>query len=268
MKDVKFLEYELDMWYFGILKKGWEKFARQIKSNKTKIEVALAKQLSSFKVKEEMVKDAVFKLQLGEDPTAWSDEQLKKLATELRKKTKPIILACNKIDIPGAEENYKRLKEELKDQMVVACSGASELALREATKKEFIEYHPGTKEVKIKSNLNEEQKKALEFIQKNVLEKYGSTGIQETLDAAIFKFLKYIAVFPGGVSKLMDSQGRVLPDCFLIPEGSNVLDFANKIHTDLGKHLLYGIDVRTKMKLSKDHKLKHRDVIEIISAAK
>src|SRR3989338_5220737 len=28
LNDVEFLEVELDMWYLGILKKGWEKFAR------------------------------------------------------------------------------------------------------------------------------------------------------------------------------------------------------------------------------------------------
>ena len=75
-------------------------------------------------------------------------------------------------------------------------------------------------------------------------------------------------MFPGGVNKLEDSQGRVLPDVFLMPPGSTALDFANKIHTDLGKHFLYAIDVRSKMKKRKDYELKNRDVIEIISAAK
>ena len=75
-------------------------------------------------------------------------------------------------------------------------------------------------------------------------------------------------IFPGGVHKLGDKDGNILPDCFLMPPDTTVLDFANKIHTDLGKNLLYAIDVRTKMRISGDTKLKHRDVIEIVSAAK
>src|SRR3989344_5174259 len=55
LKDVKFLEHELDMWYFGIMKKGWEKFARTVQQENQNIKKALAKQLSSLKVAEENV---------------------------------------------------------------------------------------------------------------------------------------------------------------------------------------------------------------------
>jgi len=97
---------------------------------------------------------------------------------------------------------------------------------------------------------------------------WGSTGVQQVLDEAVFKFLKYIAIFPGGVKKLEDRDGNRLPDCFLLPPGTTAFNFANHIHTDLGKHFLFAMDVRTKMKIGKDHPLKNRDVIEIISAAK
>ena len=43
--DIRFLEIELDMWYLGILKKGWVKFARTVMQEKAEIHVALAKQL-------------------------------------------------------------------------------------------------------------------------------------------------------------------------------------------------------------------------------
>ena len=38
--DVRFLEVELDMWYLGILKKGWEKFARTVTQEKAAIHIA------------------------------------------------------------------------------------------------------------------------------------------------------------------------------------------------------------------------------------
>src|SRR3989338_3875160 len=33
LQDITFLETELDMWYLGILKKGWEKFARTLQQD-------------------------------------------------------------------------------------------------------------------------------------------------------------------------------------------------------------------------------------------
>ena len=114
-------------------------------------------------------------------------------------------------------------------------------------------------------NPTEKQKAALEFIKTNILEKYSSTGVQDVLDAAVFKLLKYIAIFPGGVNKLSDKDGNVLPDCFLLPGNSKSLDFAYHLHTDLGDNFIRAIDVRTKQVIGKDHQLKHRDVIEIIT---
>lgn len=269
--DVRFLEEELDMWYLGILKKGWEKFARQIEATRTKIEDALAKQLSAFRVTEPLVAASISKHGLDRNkPHLWTEEQLKLLAVDLRRATKPILIACNKIDLPGAFENYEKLRKEFPHYVMVPCSGDSEIALKEAAKKGLIDYTPGDNDFKLlkPESLNEKQTAALEYIRKNVLKKAGSTGVQETLDVAVFTFLKYMAIFPGGTGKMTDREGRIMPDCFLLPPGSTALDFAAKIHQDFAKNFLFAIDVRTRMRLGKEHPLKHRDVIEIVSAAK
>ena len=39
------------------------------------------------------------------------------------------------------------------------------------------------------------------------------------------------------------------------------------IHTDIGKHFIYAIDVRKKMRVGEDYELKHNDVIKIVSSA-
>ncbi|MBU0457657.1 MAG: redox-regulated ATPase YchF [Nanoarchaeota archaeon] len=267
-EDVKFLEVELDMWYLGILKKGWEKFARTVIQEKMEIHLALGKQLSGLKVTENMIEDTIKELKLNkEKPHSWTEEELKNLAVALRKKTKPMIIACNKIDVPVAEKNLLRLKEEFPDRLFVGCSAESELALREAAKVGLIEYIPGEENFKIidDEKLNEKQKKALEFIKTNILAKYGATGVQSVLDTAVFDLLKYIAIFPGGVSKLEDSEGRCLPDCFLMPPDTTALDFAFKLHTDFGKKFICAKDVRTKMTVGKEYKLKHMDVVEIVA---
>ncbi len=266
--DVLFLEVELDMWYLGILKKGWEKFARTVIQEKGEIHIALGKQLSGLKVTPEMVKETMKKLELDrEHPDKWSDEELKALAVTLRKQTKPLLIACNKIDIPTGEENFKRLVKQFPDRKFVGCSAESELALKEANKAGLIEYLPGEKEVVIKdeSKLNPAQKKGLEFIRENVLQKFGSTGVQQALDGAVFELLGYLAIFPGGVSKLEDSEGRVLPDCFLLPPKSTALDFAYKLHTDFGKNFICAKDVKTKRTIGKEYLLKNRDVLEIVA---
>ena len=265
--DVLFLEEELDMLYLNILNKGWEKFARQVKQEKQEIHKALGKQLSGLGVDEDMVKEEIRKLSLSSDLSSWGKDELKSIARALRKKTKPMIIACNKIDIPGSEENYNKLKDKFKDYIMIPCSSESELALREAAKHGLIDYVPGEDrfEIKDKSKLNEKQKKALEFIKENILDKYKSTGVQDVLDTAVFKLLKYKAIFPGGVNKLEDSNGNVLPDCFLLPGKATALDFAFHLHTDFGKNFIKAINVKTKMPIGRDHMLEHRDVVEIMS---
>ena len=130
----------------------------------------------------------------------------------------------------------------------------------------LIEYTAGDKDFKIDSDkVNEKQKSALESIKKNTLDVYKSTGVQDILDASVFDLLKYIAIFPAGAHKLADSKGNILPDCFLVPNNTTALDFAYSLHTDLGDNFIKAIDARTKQAVGKDHPLKHRDGIEIIT---
>jgi len=178
-----------------------------------------------------------------------------------------MIIACNKVDVKTGKENLIRLRKEFPHYLLIACSAESEVVLRSAAKNNLVEYAPGDTDFKIlhPEKLSEKQKAALEFVRQNILIPFGGTGVQETLDKAVFDFLKYIAIFPGGVSKLEDREGRVLPDCFLMPEKSTALDFAYKLHTDLGDHFIRAIDVKTKRTVGREHLLKHRDVMEIVS---
>src|SRR4030042_5355160 len=150
-----------------------------------------------------------------------------------------MIVAANKVDTQNGKENYEKLKEKFPDLIIIPCSADSELALREAAKKELIDYIPGEKNFEIKRDLNEKQKQALDKIKKSVLDKYETgTGVQEILNYAVFNLLKYIAIFPAGAHKLADSKGKILPDCFLLPSGSTALDFAFFLSTYFGKNFI------------------------------
>lgn len=268
VKNVAFLEEELNYWYLGVIKKGWERLARQTVQEKTEIYRVIAKQMSAFGVTEDLSKDVLEKLGLKEKlPTLWNDDDLYKLSMKFREATKPILIAANKIDVPGTEKNVERLQKEFPQFKIVPCSADSELALRQASKAGLIEYIPGESDFKLNEDkVSDVQKQALLHIKKNILEKFGSTGVQQVLNAAVFDFLKYVAIYPGGVGKLEDSEGRTLPDCFLMPPGTTALDFAYKLHTDLGKGFIRAINVKTKMAVGKDHPLQNGDVIEIVSS--
>ena len=257
-EDIRFLELELDMWFLGILKKGWDKFSRTVKYENKSVVQPLAKQLSGLRVTEDMVKDVI--RDYDNDPTTWSEQDLMKLASALRKKAKPMVIAANKVDVPGALENLTRLKEEFPDYIIIGCSSESELALKEAAKKDLISYVPGSGDFKINGELSADQEKALKFIQENSL----PTGVQEILDTVVFDVLDRIAVHPGGVGKLEDSDGNTIPDCFLMRKGTTALDFAFRLHTDFGKNFIRAVDVKSKKTIGKDHVLNHLDIIELI----
>jgi ribosome-binding ATPase len=266
LNDVKFLEVEIHQWMLGILNKAWEKSARAAQQTHQEPFKVIAKQMSAFSVTEDLAKDLLKKLNLNPDMTKWSQDDLLSLVREIRVATKPIVIAANKVDVPGAYENMLRLREAYPNYTILPISAESELALREAANHKLINYIPGASSFEITGNVSDAQRKGLEFIQKNILDKYGSTGVQKLIDTMVFDVMKKIAIFPGGVNKLQDSEGRVLPDCFLLKNGSTAYNFAETIHTDLAKGFIRAIDVKTKKTLGRDHVLKNRDVIEIVSS--
>ena len=266
VNDVKMLENELDLWYLGILNKVWKGFARIVQNTKQELHKAVANQFSGLKVKEDDVKRILVKGKYNlEKPADWSGEEIHRFAHELRHLTKPMIIAANKCDRPDAAVNLKKLKETYPELLIIPCSADSELSLRLANNAGLISYISGEPNFKYLKELNSKQKDALELIRKNVLDEYGSTGVQEVLNKTVFELLKYIAIFPVATQKLTDLKGNILPDCLLLPESSTALELAFAVHTDFGKNFIKAIDVRTKQAVGKEHKLKHRDGLEIIT---
>ena len=267
-QDILFLEEELVQWFLGILKKSWERFSKSVATSKTDAAFALAKQFSFLGLNMPAMKNILAEANLEKSLQEWTEDELKQFCLLLRKKTKPILIAANKCDVLGATEKIKELQQQFPEYIIIPVSAESELALKEADKKKFIHYVPGDVSFTVADSqqLSAKQEGALKIIKEKVLDVYGSTGVQECLNKAVFELLNYIAVFPGGVNNLADSEGRVLPDCFLMPSGTNALAFAYLLHTDFGKHFVRAVDVRTKKTIGKEHVLNHRDVIEIISA--
>ncbi|RLE79637.1 MAG: redox-regulated ATPase YchF, partial [Thermoprotei archaeon] len=199
----------------------------------------------------------------------WDDDVIFSFVKVLRELSKPMVIAANKADIPQAEENIKRLREAYRDRYVIVPTCAeAELALRKAAKAGLIEYLPGDHDFKVvqPEKLTPAQVKALDYIRENVFKRWGSTGVQEALNKAIFDVLGAVAVFPvENEYRLTDHHGRVLPDAFLVRSGTTVRDFAGLIHSELKENFMHAIDVRTKKKLPGSYVIRHRDVIKIVT---
>ncbi len=259
--DVRFLEDELDYWIKGIMDRNWQKFVKD--GRRMKVEEILMEQFRGLGISDSAILKTLIELNTREKPfEQWTEEDKMKFARKMRKIGKPLLVVANKCDLPGAYENYEKLVKEFPDHIVVPCSSEAEIALKEAAKKGFIKYIPGDADFEMIKEMSDEQKKAMEFL-RQYMKKAGGTGVQKALNIAVFDLLKYIAVFPGGVHKLADDKGNILPDCFLLPPGSTALDFAAALHSDMAKKFIKAIDVKTKRTLGADHVLKHRDVIEI-----
>ncbi len=261
-QDILFLEKEIDMWIKGILTKNWHSIERKALS--TSLSKEIAEQLSGLKIREDDIKEIIRELNLNEKG-GWTDIDLFKFSTHIRKKSKPVIMAANKADIKESEKNILDLKEKFPSSLIVPCSADFELALREASQAGLINYLPGDESFEIIGNLNEKQKEALEKI-RMFLEKWKNTGVQECLNKAVFDFLNYIVVYPvENENKWTDSKGNVLPDAILLPKGSTALDLAFTIHTDIGEKFVGAIDAKTGRKLGKESELKNGDVIKILT---
>jgi len=265
-EDIKFIENEIEEWFFSIISKDWQKFARTTDlSNKDPVDELLSKlsglSINKYHIIETLRQSKLENVKLMQ----WTDEDLRRFSKKLREISKPIIIAANKADLPESRKFIEKLKQ--KYNYVVPTSAEAELALRKAAKAGFIDYIPGERDFKILKDLGAKQREALDYIKKNVLEIYGSTGVQEAINTAVFGALSMIVVYPvEDEKKLTDHNGNVLPDAYLIKKGSTPKDLAALIHSDLAKGFLFAINVKKKMRVGEEYQLQDGDVIKIVSS--
>jgi len=270
MNDIDFLEKEITYWLKEIIKKSWENIARKAQMEGNKIDKLLSDQLTGLGIREDHVHHAIRVSNLdAEKPQSWSDEDLLQLSEDIRKQSKPIIIAYNKID--KAPENLIEKQDDIKEKgyRVIPSSAESELALTHASDHDFISYFPGEKSFSLleNSNLSDKQKQGLEYIQSKVLDRFGSTGIQQCIEEAV-SMLDLIVVYPvEDEHHLTDKEGRILPDTYFMKKGSTAKDLAYKVHSDIGDHFIRAINARTHRVIGADYKLEDGDVISIVSNA-
>ena len=269
--DIGDIEEELVMWYLKLLEGNRDKISRAINSG-SDMQSAIADVFRGIGVNEEHVKMALQENKLENHKfDELGPQESKDFSWSLRDISKPTLIVANKVDLPSATDNFKRVREEYNDMIIVPSSADAELTLRRAANRGLIRYSPGDErfEIKDQSILTDKQKWALNFIRKDILDEYMRTGIQFAINVAVFKLLRMNSVYPvAEASKLSDKSGNVLPDVYLMKSGSTVEDLAKEIHSELAKGLLYAIDIRDGLRLPINYEIKDRDILSIISARK
>ncbi|MBD3398141.1 redox-regulated ATPase YchF [Candidatus Micrarchaeota archaeon] len=251
--EINFLREELFHWIATILKRNWKKV-------RTRDISALSDILTGLKITPSQTEACARRLSLETKRIDWTEEERLAFSKELLE-TKPIIVAANKCD-EGC--SITKLNEQFPSLAIVPCSALYELTLKRADKAGAISYVPGNESFKIK-NVSGRQKGALEKIA-NYLGENGSTGVQQALETLVYKMMGNLVAFPvEDESKWSDRKGNILPNSFLLPEGSTPVDLAEKVHTDLADKFISALDARKKTRLSKEYQLKDCDIIKIFS---
>ena len=273
LTDIQFLENEINFWFKDIIAaKDWAKFIRKVEQDKLSFAETLYERMAGISVKKVHILKAMEESKLDyEHLTNWTDDDLLLFSTNLRKISKPIIIAANKIDKPNGKEMYVEIKKRYNEN-IIPCSALAEYWLRKFEQQEIIKYLPGDSnfEIKNQENLKSSDLAALKNIQNKLLDVFKNSGIQEVLNYTVFNILNQIIVYPVyDTQNYSDKDGNVLPDAHLVSKGTKLKEFIEqKIHSDLAKNFIYGINGRTKMRLGESYELQNNDIVKVVSAAK
>jgi len=261
--DIAFLRHEMAMWVYGILEKHWPKIQRQAGQRDFSVTDAIAEVFAGLGITAVEVRSA--ELRLDRDLRKCDEEGMIAFSRHLVEISKPMMIVGNK-----ADEAPPECLEVLKECGAGFASALSELALRKAAEGGYVSYLPGDPEFTVTNEeaLAPAQKAGLATLGE-VMEKFGGTGVQQAIDEAVFSMLDMITVYPvEDEHKMTDSQGRILPDAYLMKRGSTPHDLAYRVHSDIGEGFLYAIDARKGMRIKESQVLEDGDIIKIVSTAK
>ncbi len=264
VEDLAFVEEEMDRWLAGVIDRNWEGIERQSRSPEFDIDEALTETLTGVGATAADVAAVLRRVDYPGDPREWTDADRRRLASELRALTLPIVVVANKADV-APPENLERIQDAA--ETVIPATGEGELALRRAAEAGVLTYDPGDPDFEIVGAVSDSQREGLARI-REVMESWGGTGVQEALDTVVYDVLDHVTVYPvENETRWTDGQGTVLPDAHLLPAGSTPLDLAYAVHSDIGEGYLYAVDARDGRRIAEDHELDEGDVVKVESTA-
>jgi ribosome-binding ATPase YchF (GTP1/OBG family) len=265
VEDVEFLEREIDMWLVSIVKKDWDKAVRFSEYGKRPLADLLMEKLGGLGYKKGQVEDVLESTGLSKKPPSrWAEGDFLDFVGRLRA-YRPIVIAANKVDLPEGEEGYRALRKAFPDRIVVPTSAEAELALRRAANRGLIRYKPGDPDFEVVGQLSQQQLAALERV-RDLVKRFGGTGVVAAINAAVFDALKYVVVYPvEDEHKLADKNGNVLPDALLVPGDATARDVAYMIHSEIGERFVSAVEATTGRRLSAESKVRDGLILKIIT---
>ncbi len=264
VEDVDFVETEMDLWLADIVDRNWESVERRSRSPDFDIDEALSDMLTGFGASPADVQASLRAVDYPEDPMAWDDADRERLARDVRARTKPIVVVANKVD-EAPSETVERLLE--LDRPVVPATAQGELALRRGVQAGVVDYDPGDDSFDVTGEVPGDQRERLAALAET-METYGGTGIQRTLNEAVYDLLDRVTAYPvQDAAKWTDAEGNVLPDAHLLPRGSTPVNLAYAVHSDIGDGYLHALDARSDRQVGDEYELEEGDVVKIVSTA-
>ncbi|MFB6088158.1 MAG: redox-regulated ATPase YchF [Candidatus Aenigmatarchaeota archaeon] len=267
-ESVKTLEEELDFWFLNIFNREWNKLKNKVEIEHKDFEKQMLSRFSGLNINKYHLHKAIEVSDVNtERLSSWDKDDKLRFVKFLRRISKPVLIAANNVDLKSSEENIEELKKKT-DEEIIPCCTEAELTLRKAHEDGFIKYIPGDNEFEIvdSEGLSEKQEKALNFIKKDVLDNFGSTGVQESINKIFFDLLGMIVVYPvENENKWTDKKENVLPDAHLVKKGTTAEELAFKIHSDIGEDFIGAINAKTGRKIGANYELKNGDVIKILT---
>ncbi len=272
VNDITWLNEELAAWISNILFKDWDRICKRLDSDQSKLAEILQETVSGLGTNLFQIKEALKLSELDNvNPRDWKEKEKLVLASQIRENIMPIIIAGNKIDKPNAIENISQIISEYSDIDIVETTGLAELVLRKGNEKKWIKYFPGSTTFDIiLKNKTDPKLNTILAIKKRILDKGKTTGVMKLLETCVFGVLELLAVFPvDDTTHLTDTDGRILPDVFLVQKGTTAKELAGKVHSDLAKAFIHGILAnKSNKRISATYEVENGDIIKVLSAIK
>ncbi|GEM_PF-2378942 len=264
LQDFEWVENEIYYWFYSRIKKNILSIKRKIFLDKNKKFEKVVQIIQSFKISREKIIYSMKKFNIDEDSIFnIDDETLFKFLIYLFRLSKPFVYVANKIDLISSKKYYEKALKKYKDKIILPASSYIELGLLTLEKEGKIEYFPLDGEIIIKKK-DKYTENFVEYAKMSFFENFKVNGVFLSLNTLIFNLLGYIVVYPVKNIDLTDSNGNVMPDAIFLKYGSNIRDLARRIHKDLDKDIIKGIELKTKKILSEEDILQNGDVIKIL----
>ena len=263
LEEVAFIEEELEAWMAQIIADNWTSVRRSARAPGFDLDGALADVLSGLGITDHVITAVLREAEYPTQVDAWGDAEFTMLAAAVRERAKPIVVCANKVDIAPAE-TVAALEDETDAVMTAAIA---ERTLRRGVDAGVLDYRPGDDGFQVTQDLDEQQRAGLDAIAE-LLSRYGSTGVQATIDRAVYDRLELITVYPvQNETRWTDASGQMLPDALLLPVGATPRDLAYAVHSDIGDGYLHAVDARTQRRIGEATTLEEGAVIKIVSTA-